>query len=142
MTYPCPEPVASLWFPLVKKFYQQHYPSGKPNKAEPIWVVRQQGKILCAVRLKPFPESQLLTAMVTAPEQRQQGLGSHLLQGIQQELTHTPTYCFAFTHLVAFYERNHFIEIPPEALPDALQERFLAYRRQGRKITPMQYKSS
>ena len=123
MTYPCPEPVASLWFPLVKKFYQAHYPSGKPNKAEPIWVVRQQGKILCAVRLKPFPESQLL-------------------KGIQKQLSQTPTYCFAFTHLVAFYERNQFTVIPPEELPNTLQERFFAYSRQGRKITPMQYKSS
>ncbi|QUX97808.1 N-acetyltransferase [Marinomonas sp. CT5] len=138
-SYSTPEQVPSLWFPLVKKFYQAHYPSGKPNKADPIWVIRHQGKILCALRLKQFYECQLLTGMVTEPNHRHLGLGSHLINNIHLALISKPTYCFAFAHLVPFYTRNHFMTIPTEMLPEELQSRFLAYTAQGRKLTPMRY---
>ncbi|MBJ7539508.1 GNAT family N-acetyltransferase [Marinomonas sp. C1424] len=140
--YPSAELVPALWFPLVKKFYQAYYPSGKPNKADPIWVIRNKGKVLCAVRLKQFSNCQLLTAMVTAPEYRNKGLGSHLISNIHSPLEQSSSYCFAFTHLVAFYTRNHFQEIPPIELPKELFNRFYAYTSQGRNLTPMRYKSS
>ena len=134
-----PERVPSLWFPLVKKFYQEHYPSGKPNKADPIWVIRGQGKILCALRLKQFTNFQLLTGMVTEPNHRSLGLGSNLINEIHPALKNKPTYCFAFTHLVPFYTKNHFTTISTEMLPEELESRFLAYTAQGRKLTPMHY---
>jgi N-acetylglutamate synthase-like GNAT family acetyltransferase len=133
------EQVPSLWFPLVKKFYQAYYPSGKPNKADPIWVIRESGKILCAVRLKQFSGAQLLTAMVTAPSHRHLGLGSHLIHSIHNALAATPSYCFAFSHLAPFYHANHFTTIPVEMLPKELKSRFQAYTSQGRDLTPMRY---
>jgi len=135
------EQVPSLWFPLVKKFYQQHYPSGKPNKADPIWVIRDSGEILCAVRLKQFSGMQLLTAMVTEPSQRNTGLGSHLINSIRPVLNQVPSYCFAFTYLVPFYTANQFTTISAEMLPEELKNRFRAYTAQGRNLTPMRYKS-
>ncbi|UTV99394.1 GNAT family N-acetyltransferase [Marinomonas rhizomae] len=138
-SYPIPEQVPSLWFPLVKKFYQEHYPSGKPNKADPIWVIREKGKILCALRLKQISNSQLLTGMVTEPNHRNRGLGSHLINSIHHVLGETPTYCFAFTHLVPFYNANHFTAILAEMLPVELESRFTAYTTQGRDLTPMRY---
>ena len=138
--YPDAEQVLSLWFPLVKKFYQSHYPSGKPNKADPIWVIRNhKNAILCALRLKRIAEYQLLTAMVTEPSHRNIGLGSHLINNIHSALNDRPTYCFAFTHLVPFYHANHFTTISVEMLPAELQKRFQAYTAQGRSITPMRY---
>jgi N-acetylglutamate synthase-like GNAT family acetyltransferase len=133
------EQVPSLWFPLVKKFYQEHYPSGKPNKADPIWVIRDKGKILCAVRLKQIVDSQLLTGMVTEPAHRNLGLGSQLISSIHYPLSEKPTYCFAFTHLVSFYKANHFTTISAEILPEELESRFRAYTAQGRDLTPMRY---
>ncbi|MCW8354414.1 MULTISPECIES: GNAT family N-acetyltransferase [Marinomonas] len=138
-SYPNAEQVPSLWFPLVKKFYQEHYPSGKPNKADPIWVIKDQGRILCAVRLKQINTIQLLTAMVTKPSHRNMGLGSHLINDIHAALSKTPCYCFAFTHLVPFYTANHFTAIPVEILPEEVRTRFLAYTAQGRELTPMHY---
>ncbi|NLQ18643.1 GNAT family N-acetyltransferase [Marinomonas sp. M1K-6] len=133
------EQVPSLWFPLVKKFYQAHYPSGKPNKADPIWVIRHENKILCAVRLKHIAGAQLLTAMVTAPSHRNIGLGSHLINSIHPALSEMPTYCFAFTHLVPFYHANHFTTISAKMLPEELENRLRAYTAQGRNLTPMCY---
>ncbi|MCW4630122.1 MULTISPECIES: GNAT family N-acetyltransferase [Marinomonas] len=124
----------------MKKFYQSHYPSGKPNKADPIWVIRNhKNAILCALRLKRIAEYQLLTAMVTEPSHRNIGLGSHLINNIHSALNDRPTYCFAFTHLVPFYHANHFTTISVEMLPAELQKRFQAYTSQGRSITPMHY---
>ena len=137
--YPDAEQVPSLWFPLVKKFYQAHYPSGKPNKADPIWVIKDNGIILCAVRLKRIADDQLLTSMVTEPNHRNLGLGSHLINDIHPALNAMPTYCFAFTHLVPFYNANHFTTIEAEMLPEELASRFRAYTAQGRELTPMRY---
>jgi len=137
--YPNAELVPSLWFPLVKKFYQEHYPSGKPNKADPIWAIRHNGKVICAVRLKQIGNNQLLTAMVTDPAYRNLGLGTHLINEIQPALNQLPSYCFAFTHLVPFYTANHFSTIPPDTLPEELKKRFTSYCLQGRKITAMRH---
>ncbi|ETX09934.1 acetyltransferase [Marinomonas ushuaiensis DSM 15871] len=137
--YPNAELVPSLWFPLVKKFYQEHYPSGKPNKADPIWAIRHNGKVICAVRLKKIGNEQLLTAMVTDPTYRNIGLGSHLINDIQPALNQLPSYCFALTHLVPFYSENHFSVISPDLLSEELKSRFYSYSLQGRKITAMHY---
>lgn len=137
--YPNAEQVPSLWFSLVKKFYQTYYPSGKPNKADPIWVIKDKGAILCAVRLKRIADSQLLTGMVTEPTHRKLGIGSHLINSIHPALSEMPTYCFAFTHLVPFYNTNHFTTISVEMLPEELSSRFRAYTAQGRALTPMRY---
>ena len=142
MPYPDAELVPSLWFPLAKKFYQEHYPSGKPNKADPIWVLRQNNKIVCSLRLKSFQNTQLLTAMVTEPSYRGQGLGSHLITSINSQLSLSPSYCFALNHLVPFYTANNFIEIEVDSLPTELRKRFQGYKAQGRKITAMAYISS
>lgn len=136
------ERVPALWFLLVKKFYQAHYPSGKPNKADPIWVLKEQGTIVTAVRLKQFSGYQLLTAMVTAPTQRGKGLGGYLLHAIHQALSEKSCYCFAFSHLSLFYQKNGFSIISPEQLPPELQQRFIAYTAQGRHLTPMHYSLS
>jgi N-acetylglutamate synthase-like GNAT family acetyltransferase len=133
------EQVPSLWFPLVKKFYQQHYPSGKPNKADPIWAIKDKGKILCVLRLKQITDAQLLTSMVTEPTHRNLGLGSHLISSIHHALGEKPTYCFAFTYLVPFYNANHFTTISAKMLPEELASRFRAYTAQGRDLTPMRY---
>jgi len=131
--------VESLWFPLVKKFYQAHYPSGKPNKADPIWVIKYQGGILSAVRLKQLAQCQLLTAMVTEPTHRGMGIGHHLLHHLHDSLVERPCYCFALSHLEHFYQDNSFQTIEPAQLPDELSGRFTAYVAQGRSLIPMRY---
>ena len=142
MSKPMPERVPSLWFLLVKKFYQTHYPSGKPNKADPIWVIKEQNKILSAVRLKQLNDCQLLMAMVTDPSHRGRGLGTHLLTHLSDALSERPCYCFAFLPLEGFYQANGFITIDPEQLPNELLGRFNAYTAQGRLLVPMRYTST
>ncbi len=132
------EQSSRLLFPLTKKFYQAHYPSGKPNKSDPIWLLKSS-HILCAYRLKQFGKYQLLTAMVTIPSYRKQGIASQLLQRTQEALNHTPTYCFAFEHLNVFYRTNGFETIDKSILPCELLARFNRYTLSGKRLIPMRF---
>ncbi len=132
-----------LHFPLAKKFYQAFYPSGKANKADPIWVLNQEQKILVCLRLKQFKQCQLLTGMVTHPDFRNQGLGLQLLDSLindeTQPLANKACYCFAFSHLEGFYQKAHFLSICPDELPDELRTRFMAYSQAGKLLIPMKF---
>lgn len=131
--------VASLWFPLVKKFYQAYYSSGKPNKADPIWALKDGATIIAAVRLKQFDNQyQLLTGLVTHPELRNQGYASHLMQAITQELNQT-TYCFNHEKLIPFYERHGFDLIQDNQLPSELAGRLRRYQIKQPELVAMSY---
>jgi N-acetylglutamate synthase-like GNAT family acetyltransferase len=130
-----------LHFPLAKKIFQAYYPSGKANKADPIWVLTEQEKIRVCLRLKQFEHCKLLTAMVTHPDFRNQGLGRILLTALEldprQPFSTKDCYCFAFSHLQDFYQSVHFNLIDIEALPDVLKGRFQAYCNAGKTLIPM-----
>lgn len=132
------EQSSRLLFPLTKKFYQSYYPSGRPNKADPIWLLKNR-EILCAYRLKQFGDDQLLTAMVTKPSHRKQGLASYLLSHTQEALQAKQTYCFAFAYLESFYQENGFLTIKHQDLPRELEERFIRYTLSGKQLTPMHF---
>ncbi|MAF17669.1 MAG: GNAT family N-acetyltransferase [Marinomonas sp.] len=133
-------PVDPIWFPLVKKFYQAFYPSGKPNKAEPLWVIKDGANILCAVRLKPLDQCLLLTGLVTHPRHRNQGIAGQLLQTISEQLTRQPSYCLNTPELTPFYTRHGFTEVTDEALlPSELRSRLQRYRIKQPRLIAMQY---
>ena len=132
-----------LHFPLVKKFYPAYYPSGKANKADPIWALTEEHSVRVCLRLKQLQGCQLLTAMVTHPDYRQQGLGHSLLiqliKAPSQPLLTSTCYCFAFEHLEGFYHKVGFVHISENSLPPELKSRFLAYTQSGKKLIPMKF---
>ncbi|WP_438462669.1 GNAT family N-acetyltransferase [Marinomonas sp. PE14-40] len=132
-----------LHFPLAKKFYQAYYPAGKANKADPIWALTEGYQIRVCLRLKQFEDCQLLTAMVTHPDFRKQGLGQRLLTALNsdstQPLSTKPCYCFAFTHLESFYQKAGFTSISADELPTRLKARFTAYTQSGKALIPMRH---
>lgn len=137
-----PIPVEKLWFPLVKKFYQAYYPSGKPNKSEPMWVIKNGSIIIAAVRIKPLPSCQLLTALVTHPDYRHQGYASQLMDHLQGNLSNQASYCFSLPALVGFYHKHGFVNIQPTDLPEELAGRLRRYRVQQPTLQAMHYRPS
>ncbi|CUB03844.1 GNAT family N-acetyltransferase [Marinomonas fungiae] len=135
--------VEALWFPLVKKFYQTYYPSGKPNKSEPLWVIKQGPTIIAAVRIKPFVDCQLMTGLVTHPEYRQQGYGSTLLDALRSEFEHIPSFCLNQPELIPFYQQHDFVLVQDEhSLPDDIQGRLRRYRVKQPELVAMVYQSA
>lgn len=133
------EPAARSWFPLVKRFYQEHYPSGKPNKSDPTWVLHQQFKLAAAVRLRQFPDCQLFTGMLVRPDLRGKGVGQELIQRLRSPMMERSTFCFAFQHLEHYYRSHGFQMIESSLLPFVLQSRLNAYLAGGKKLIAMNY---
>lgn len=135
-----PQPVEGLWFPLVKKFYQAHYPSGKPNKSEPIWVIKDGALIKAAVRLKPLPQCILLTGLVTHPDYRKKGYASALLTALKPTLDEQTCFCLNQPELIGFYRQHGFSVVHEEAqLPEPLQGRLRRYRAKQPTLVAMKY---
>lgn len=134
--------VEPLWFPLVKKFYQAYYASGKPNKSEPIWVIKEGPTIIAAVRLKGLQHCQLLTALVTHPAYRGQGHARHLVTHLQPSLATQPSFCINQPELETFYHQCGFQRVLDEpTLPDEITGRLRRYRIKQPNLIVMQYQS-
>lgn len=139
---PTPCPVESLWFPLVKKFYQAHYPSGKPNKSDPLWSIKDGATILAAVRIKPFHDCQLMTALVTHPEYRRKGCAGLLLDAITPILKTRASYCLNQPELIPFYTQHGFQVVANEVyLPSDIQGRLNKYRVKQPSLVVMTFQA-
>ncbi|KLU99600.1 acyltransferase [Photobacterium aquae] len=130
-------PLEPLRFPLVNRFYKQHYPAGKAKKDEIIWTGEDNKQICCCVRFKLFDGFQLLTGMVVAPERRGTGIGRQLLHASRPQQTLQPCYCLAFSYLEQFYESADFSRIGDHDLPEALLSRLVRYRAAGKDLIAM-----
>jgi hypothetical protein len=47
--------------PLVKRFYKEHYPTGKANKSELIYSIELNGELCGVVRFRTIEDRRLLT---------------------------------------------------------------------------------
>lgn len=132
-------PLEPLRFPLINRFYKSHYPAGKAKKDEIIWVGEHTSGIICCVRFKQFDHYQLLTGMLVHPEQRGTGIAKLLLTATQEQLTRSPCFCFAFSHLEKLYQDSGFVVMPEGELPEPLASRIQRYRQSGKDLIAMQY---
>jgi len=132
-------PLEPLRFPLINRFYKSYYPAGKAKKDEIIWLGENTSRIICCVRFKQFEHYQLLTGMLVHPELRGSGIAKQLLTATNDQLTHIPCFCFAFSHLEKLYQDSGFTVILDSELPEPLASRIQRYRLSGKELTPMRY---
>ena len=133
--------LTSIRFPLVNRFYKNHYPSGKAKRDEIIWIGESSQALICAVRFQCYADYQLMTGMAVHSEHRNQGIASALLKATQSQLKERSCYCFAFSHLSAFYQTHGFKIIDTQELPSDLRPRFERYNQHGKTLIAMQYQS-
>ena len=126
--------------PLVKPFYKQYLPYSRPNKAEHIAVLKNHHNIVACARLRPIGELSLLTGMLVSPDYRGQRLGHQLLQHMSPQFIHGKTFTFALPHLEDFYYQHNFRQI--ENAPNDIQQRFLAYQKQGKSLLLLGFNDS
>lgn len=86
--------------------------------------------MICAVRFCVENEIALLRSMLVAEEFRGKGVGQLLLREFEDFLNSKKvdrTYCIPYRHLIDFYGKIGFKEIPLHQVPLFLLERFLSY---------------
>lgn len=125
--------------PLIKRFYKQHYPSGKARKDDEIYTASLRGNLCAVVRFRSVDRYRLLTGMAVDSSLRHQGIGSQLLIYCQQNTLSQGDYCFAFEHLASFYRQHGFQVVTQELLPNTLKNLLLRYLSGGKSLIPMQY---
>lgn len=128
--------------PLVKRFYKEHYPTGKANKSELIYSLLLDDELCGVVRFRTIEDSRLLTGMAISKQHRGKQLGSQLMKYCAKHTLTENDYCFAYAHLASFYGRHQFVQIDPKQLPNALRVLYERYSNSGKDLIPMQYQQN
>ena len=108
-------------------------------KGDLIFIATHNNSIVAALRLSPTGSSHLLRSMCVSAELRHQGVGSALLEHIQQTLNSLNCYCFPFSHLVDFYASANFQSIDTSSAPEAIADKFNRYLNNGKDICLMKH---
>ncbi|MEZ9111317.1 GNAT family N-acetyltransferase [Vibrio cyclitrophicus] len=128
--------------PLVKRFYKEHYPTGKANKSELIYSLLLDNELCGVVRFRTIEDSRLLTGMAISKQHRGKQLGSQLMEYCEQHTLTEKDYCFTYVHLINFYTRHQFIQIDPKQLPNGLRVLYERYSNSGKDLIPMHYQQN
>ncbi|WP_407331915.1 GNAT family N-acetyltransferase [Enterovibrio sp. 27052020O] len=132
-------PLDNLRFPLIARFYKDHYPAGKPKKDEIIWTMEREKRLAGSVRFRQFEQFQLLTGMLIAPDLRGKKLGAAFLRAIEEQISSKDCYCLAYRYLTPLYEEAGFVLIDSNELPEELQGRYASYCNSGKDLIPMKH---
>lgn len=134
--------VDRIKYPLVKRFYKEHYPSTKVKPTDIVIAAIHRGQMVGVVRFKPVGEEFLLTGMAVSRECRLKGVGRQLLTHCIEHYLNSNYYCFALSHLDSFYTNSGFSLIESSQLPNDLKVLFDRYSRNGKGLTAMRYRSN
>ena len=134
--------VDPIKYPLVKRFYKDHYPSTKVKPTDIVIAAIHCGKMVAVVRFKPVSEEFLLTGMAVSREYRHKGVGRQLLTHCIEHYLNSNYYCFALSHLDSFYMSSGFSLIESSQLPNDLKVLFERYSRNGKGLVAMRYGSN
>ena len=77
-----------------------------------------------------------LRGMQVSPEFQRQGLGSSILQRLENELGSNPCYCLPYEHLLKFYRQAGFEQVSTN-LPQTLGQRVTEYSARGLAVVAM-----
>jgi len=128
-------------FPLAKQFYKtSRYPHAI-GREDDVYIVRQvskNNKLIAAVRLVKMGNYIILRSMVVSIELRGLGIGSLLLNQLEQYLS-SNCWCFPFEWLESFYANAGFVCISAENAPIEIRSKYLQYLSQGKKLILMHY---
>jgi N-acetylglutamate synthase-like GNAT family acetyltransferase len=127
-------------FPLAKQFYKQAHYHSHVGKEDEVYVLRdksQNNRIIAAVRLVKSDQYLILRSMVVLPTMQGKGVGSFLLNEVDEHIDRRECWCFPFEWLESFYSGISFEVMLPDQAPAHIAESFRRYLRQGRKLKLM-----
>ena len=127
--------------PLVNKFYKANRGRARARSSDKVWVVRDNGELVAALRVVQLSGHEFLTGVQVALDKQGLGIATAMLTQVFEHLHANglvkPCYTFPYVHLIEFYRRLGWVEIGKDELPKPLQTRFERYLGQGRDIGAM-----
>ncbi len=113
-------------YPGVLAHYRTcHYNAGLNE--DDLVVITMENKIIGAVRITTEYNVKVLRGMQIATDWQREGVGSKMLQFLDEHLDLTGCYCLLYRHLAKFYGLIGFKEIDAINAPLFLAERLKAY---------------
>ncbi|AMO56934.1 hypothetical protein GZ77_01675 [Endozoicomonas montiporae] len=119
------QPVA---FPLVNRFFKANGHKGKARSDERVFVVRQKGEIIAALRACPRSQGYLLRSVWVAISRRKKGFGLKLTKDTINALYPASCWCYPYEHLKEFYTLAGFRELTTDNVPDDISIPWQKYR--------------
>lgn len=123
---------------LLNRFYKRNRHKGKADTDDTAFWLKDENEILAAVRCTTYGNITLLRGLWVHKERRREGLGTILLTGCRHHWEKHNCFCFPFSHLEAFYEKNGF-SYPREQVPTHLLQKLQSYQQRGEQVILMQY---
>lgn len=124
---------------IVNRFYRQCRARGKANKGDEVYVYKEDGNIIAALRLTLFDDEYLLRNLAVLESYRGQGIGSELVRNVIAQSDKTLV-TFPFRHLNTFYQSLGFTPIEINDVTREIGKRFVAYLDKGRDIQLMGFR--
>ena len=120
-----------------QRFYDSRGYGGAAIEPSDIVVLAKHGsKIVGIGRLCQEDGFISLRGMQVSPEFQRQGLGSSILQRLENELGSNPCYCLPYEHLLTFYRQAGFEHVTVD-LPQILHQRLTEYSTRGLAVVAM-----
>ena len=98
--------------------------------------------IIGALRLCPVKGSWLLRSMCIDEQFQGKGIGLHMLEQIQNNLSSKDCYCFPYTYLENFYKKAGFQIIDASDATPEIQALYEQYLKNGKNISIMQFRQN
>ena len=122
---------------MAQQFYESRgYGGAAIVPSDFVVVAKEMGKIVGIGRLCLEQELLWLRGMQVEPNLQKNGIGTMILQRLDQEIASRWCCCLPYSHLVNFYRKAGF-EQTEENLPPALSSRLASYLSRGLKVVAM-----
>lgn len=105
---------------------------GGVQENDRIIIALEEERIIGAVRICSENSEKILRGMQVQSQYQNKGLGKAMLQYLHDNVDLIDCYCLPYKHLMNFYGRIGFREMPAEKVPLFLAERFNEYAKSAR----------
>lgn len=120
--------------PQVADLYREWGYRSAAHPNDTLIIAEHDKRIVGVVRLLVEHGHRMLRGMRVQPAYQRTGVGTRLLELAAQHIGGRECFGIPYIHLLPFYARIGFVEIPVETAPPFLVERAESYRAEGLKV--------
>jgi N-acetylglutamate synthase-like GNAT family acetyltransferase len=120
--------------PAVRDLYVEWGYRSTAQASDTLIVAEHDHRIVGVVRLTIEHGHRMLRGMRVQPAFQRTGIGSQMLDLTAKHIGARECFGIPYTHLLPFYAKIGFAEIPPAHAPPFLVERAESYRAEGLKV--------